>query len=182
VFFNFGFLVWLPTLLHKAGFTAVESAQYAFILNAVAIPAAFLTAWLFERWSTRWTLTIYLLVAGALMLVFGGLASAGRLTPALLILTGAVIFATGAALAGLFPPYALEVFPTELRATGTGWATSFSLLGAISGPLVGGAALSAGLSTFGQTAIFGGALILPVLAMLFWGIETRRRRLEEIAA
>lgn len=93
-----------------------------------------------------------------------------------------MIFATGAALAGLFPPYASEVYPTELRATGSGWATSFSRLGAVSGPIVGGAVLSAGLSTFGQTAIFGGALTLPVLVMLFWGIETRRRRLEEIAA
>lgn len=115
------------------------------------------------------------------MLIFGALAASGLLTPVVLVATGALIFATGAALAGLFPPYASEVYPTELRATGAGWATSFSRLGAIAGPLVGGAVLSAAVSPFGQMAIFGGALFISVLAMLLWGIETRRKRLEEIA-
>jgi putative MFS transporter len=180
-FFNFGFLIWLPTLLQSVGYTAAKSAQYAFFLNAVSVPAAFATAWLFERWSTRWTMVSYPLIAGVAMLWFGFLADARLLGTWLLILLGTLIFSTGAALAGLFPPYAAEVYPTPLRGTGAGWATSFSRLGAITGPLVGGALVSAGIGPFGQTAVFGSALFVAFGSLALWGIETRRKRLEEIA-
>ncbi len=180
-FFNFGFLIWLPTLLQR--FASLPESEVSFIasvMNAIAIPSAFVTAVLFGRWSSKKTLAIYPIIAGVLMIVLGWVLQGGLVNLFTLIGLGGAIFFTGASLAGAFPPYTSEIYPTELRGTGTGVAVGLSRIGSVIGIAVGGALLAGGAGIFLNQLVFGIPLLLAGAVMLAMGIETRRKVLEEI--
>ncbi len=76
--------------------------------------------------------------------------------------------------------YPQELFPTSIRATGQGWGTSVSRVGAILGlvgfpQIVAYAGLGYGLLFFFAFAVIG------LLATIFLGTETKGRTLEEIS-
>jgi AAHS family benzoate transporter-like MFS transporter len=67
-----------------------------------------------------------------------------------------------------------SIYPAEIRGTGLGWALGVGRLGAILGPLIGGAILGAGMPAqwnfyvFAIVAAIGMLLTLPIAA----GIRT----------
>jgi AAHS family 4-hydroxybenzoate transporter-like MFS transporter len=63
---------------------------------------------------------------------------------------------------GALNAFAASSYPTKIRATGVGWAFGTGRLGAIIGPLIGGAMIAAG---FGVTAFFL-ALSIPLFAII----------------
>ena len=77
--------------------------------------------------------------------------------------------------------YTPEIFPTEVRATGMGTASSIGRIGAILSPtLVGWLYPHFGFAgVFGTTTV---VLLIGALAVLIMGINTRNRSLEEITA
>ncbi|MBI4306914.1 MAG: MFS transporter, partial [Chloroflexi bacterium] len=180
-FFTFGFLTWLPTVLRQLGFDDGSIHLNTTIMDLFAIPSAIITALLFFYWSTKRTLTLYPIVAGAAMVVFSALVWNGTLNAAWLLLVGGVVFFFGTILLGVFGPYSAEVYPTTIRGTGSGWATGFSRFGALAAIPIGGLILSGGLPIYVHQLIFGIPLLVVGLIMAGMGIETRRRRLEEIA-
>jgi putative MFS transporter len=96
------------------------------------------------------------------------------------VLIVALLAGTSAMLA-MLTPYSSEVYPTRIRARGTGLA---GMAGRMGGFLGVGVVL-AGLAppTIRGAALVGAIPIaLAVLAVVRYGIETRRRRLEEITA
>jgi putative MFS transporter len=78
-------------------------------------------------------------------------------------------------------PYASEVYPTRIRARGTG----FGGMCARAGGFIGVGVVLAGIA---PPSLAGSALLgavptaLAVIAIARFGVETRRRRLEEITA
>jgi putative MFS transporter len=75
--------------------------------------------------------------------------------------------------------YPQEIFPTSLRATGQGFGTSFSRIGAILGLTVFPILVS--LSGLGLGLLFFFAFsVLGLLVTIFLGVETRGKSLEEI--
>lgn len=180
-FFTFGFLTWLPTVLRQAGFNDSSIHLNATIMDLFAIPSAGLTAFLFFYWSTKKTLVVYPALAGVAMLVFSLVVWIGALTVASLLIVGGAVFFFGTILLGVFGPYSSEVYPTEIRGTGSGWATGISRFGALVAIPVGGLLLGSGVPLFVHQLVFGIPLLLSALIMASLGIETRRRRLEAIA-
>lgn len=180
-FFTFGFLSWLPSVLTEAGLSDDRIHLYTTLMDLTAFPAAVLTAFLYFRWSTKGLLVLYPVLAGIAMVALGALIWSGEMTPGLIIAVGAVIFFFGTILLGIFGPYAAEVYPTEVRATGNGWATGFSRFGAFLAIPLGGLFLGTALPLYAHQVIFGAPLFAAALIMAVLGIETRRRRPEEIA-
>jgi hypothetical protein len=115
------------------------------------------------------------------MFVLASLVARGGLTTPALLTVGGIVFAFGTILLGVFGPYASEVYPTEIRGTGTGWATGMSRFGALMAIPVGGTLLSLGAPLFVQQLIFGVPLLVAAGIMAIFGRETRLRGLEEIA-
>lgn len=72
-----------------------------------------------------------------------------------------------------------ELFPTSIRATGQGWGTSVSRIGAILG-LVGFPQIVAAAGLGYGLLLFFGFSVVGLLATIFLGTETRGRTLEEI--
>jgi putative MFS transporter len=106
-FFNFSMLVWLPTvLISRIGYAPSSVAYYTSVVDIAAIPVGFLTAAFFERIGRKQTLAVYPIVGGLVTILVGWLGRAGVLDPLLFLILGIVIYSSGFALAGMFPPYA----------------------------------------------------------------------------
>lgn len=191
---NWGFIAFLPTFLRGAGFGAGTSSYLLFLSSVVAIPATVLVAYTYGRWSSRksmvafGTSSIAAVVGLAWVMTRIGPAGAtaaaciegcnrGMIVGLLALLYGA----TGGVIA-MLSPYTAEVYPTRYRGTGSGLSAGSSKLG---GLIAGVGSVTGLLAVSGN--ILRPALIVSipmaaaVLIVAARGLETRGRRLEELA-
>ena len=76
----------------------------------------------------------------------------------------------------------MELYPTRIRATATGWASAAGRTGAILAPAMLGLLMRSWTAGRGLAlSIFAGALVIALLIVLFLGEETAGRSLEEVA-
>jgi putative MFS transporter len=174
---NWGFITFLPTFLTAAG-AGTRAPTLLFVSSLFAVPATLLAAVLYARWSSRRTMVCYAL-ATAVVLV--GFAVARPERPgaggALIALTALLLTAAGGMIA-LLAPYATEVYPTELRASGSGVAAAAGKAGGLFGPLL----LTSAPRIAGLALV--SAVPVVVAAVVLWrsGAETAGRPLVEAAA
>ena len=180
-FFEFAFIIWLPTTLKNLGYSDEQSVNFPLLINFFAIPSVFLALYLLQKKGSKLVLTIYPLVAGVCMLLFGWFLPQIAAQPVLLVLVGGVIFFFGVTLLGIFPPYSSEVYPTEVRGTGSGWSAGMTRVGSFIGPLFGGVLLNIGVSAQVELVIFGAPLLMSALAMGLYGVQTHNQSLEQIS-
>ena len=180
-FFEFGFIVWLPTTLKSLGFSDAKSIGFPLLLNMFALPSAVLALYLLRVGGTRLILTFYPLVAGSLTVALGYFLLQAVHRPIALILLGGGIFFFGTTLLGIFPLYSAEVYPTEVRGVGSGWAAGLLRVGSFLGPLAGGLMFDLTVSSREQLMFFGSFLLAAALLMSLTGIQTYRRSLEELS-
>jgi putative MFS transporter len=175
---NFGFLLWLPTNLRAMGMDAATATSLLAKSALFALPGTLVVIWLYHSWSTVKTLVTFIGLSCASLLGFFLLGYAGiSSTAAMVVATVALLVSASGVIATLIP-YASEIYPVHLRATGSGVIAAGSKLGGI---------LGAG---FGVVGLFGNvtlaALVIAVpmaiaaLLLARNGIDTRGRRLEEI--
>jgi putative MFS transporter len=176
---NFGYygvFIWLPQTVGAAG--VVGSVYGYFVLVAlVQIPGYLSAAYLVERVGRKPTLGSYLLLSGVFTFVLAaampgvdlfGLGLSG-LWPFVGALLAASFFTLGAW--GAIYAYTPELFPTEARATGNGFAGGVGKVAAVIGPIAAGALVETGyLAALVPLAVafaVGGAVVLVA------GRETR---------
>ena len=180
-FFNFSMLIWLPTALKGSfGYSSTSAAFYTSIIDLIAIPIGFATAYLYEKAGRRPILAVYPVVGGIATILLGWFGSQGLLLPATLVVLGVLIYSTGFALAGMFPPYASELYDTKQRASGTGWGVAVSRFTGVVGLLAGGALLATGSGGLLFFAVAGVPAVVAGIAFVALGAETKRRSLEDI--
>jgi putative MFS transporter len=77
--------------------------------------------------------------------------------------------------------YAAEIYPTRVRSRGSGLIAGFSKFGGVL--IIALVVLAVAPPSIEATAIIGAIpLILAAIAIIFFGVETRKRQLEEITA
>jgi putative MFS transporter len=174
-----GFLLWLPTNLRGLGL-GVSSANRLLADSAlIGLPAVVVVALLYGFWSSHRTMIICALVNAATLGAFAVLGGRVGGHPALLRALIVLLLVSTAAMLATLTPYSSEVYPTRIRARGTGLAG----MSARAGGLLGVGVVVAGVA---PPSLTGAALlgIVPVtlaaLAVGRYGVETQRRRLEEI--
>jgi putative MFS transporter len=178
---NNGFLLWLPTNLRELGLDVAAADRLLAHAALIGLPAVVVVALLYGFWSSRGTMIICAALDATTLAAFAVLGDRVGDHPA--VLRGLIVLllvATGAILA-MLTPYSSEVYPTRIRARGTGLAG----MCARAGGLLGVSVVAAGLA---PPSLTGAALLgvvpvtLAALAVGRYGVETRRRRLEEITA
>lgn len=179
---NFGFIIWLPTLLGKMGYAGATSSAYLALSALIALPALGLTSLLFNGWSTRGTLVIYAVGGGLTLVSLGAAASGGLLTPLLLVAVSSLAFFFITSIGGAFPLYAAEVYPTVMRTRRTGIVSAAGRFGAVIGPYVGGYWLTGGGSALGLQTLLAAGMITAAAVLAVTGLETRGKTLEQIGA
>jgi MFS transporter, putative metabolite:H+ symporter len=180
---NWGFVAFLPTFLRGHGFGAGASSYLLFLSAFVAIPGTVLVAWMYGRWSSRRSMALFAVGSILSALAFAAIAPDAQTNRLVTIVVLSLIYTATGGVASMLSPYTAEVFPTRLRGTGSGLSAGSTKLGG----LVGGVATVTGVIAV-ATGLMRPVLLvsvpMAVAALLVWrfGIETRGRRLEELAA
>jgi putative MFS transporter len=178
---DFGFLTWLPVDLAGRGIGAAKISGILTNASFFSLPGAVVVAWLYGRWSSKWTMVIVAAADAAALAAFAIVGpDIAKHTTELTVLVVCLLITLWAVIAVL-APYSTEVYPTALRGRGSGLAAGASKFGGvialgiavlgIAPPALGGAA-----------AVAGVCMLVAALAVATAGIETRDRRLEEISA
>lgn len=171
----YGLTTWLGALLQAKGFPVTKSVFYTILISLAGIPGFLCSAWLVEAWGRKGTLVLNLLAGAASCYFYGSATDQIQLIVAGLCMQF-FLFGMWSALYAYTP----ELYPTRIRATGTGFASAIGRVGSLIGPYVIGIILP----TTGQAGVFAlgaGAFILAALAVLILGEETRGRTLESIS-
>ncbi|MEZ0601085.1 MFS transporter [Paraburkholderia sp. IW21] len=173
-FAYYSFFSWIPSLLLKEGLTMTKSFGYSIAIYGAQIPGYFSAAWLNERIGRKGVVASYMLLGGiaAITLAFSH-------TGIQIMVAGmALSFFMNGAFAGVYA-YTPEVFPTAVRATGTGSSSSFGRIGSVSAPILVGLVYPT-LGFLGVFAMTTTVLLIGACMVFFLGIETRNRSLEDI--
>jgi len=175
-FSYYSFFTWIPSLLIQNGMTITKSFGYSLVMYIAQIPGYFSAAWFNERIGRQATIVSYMLLGGLCALGLAFTHSDAQIMVAGVLLS----FFMNGTYAGVYA-YTPEVFPTQVRATGSGLASAIGRIGGITAPiLVGFIYPTAGFAgVFGMTTA---VLLLGAAAVTFMGIPTRGRSLEDIAA
>ncbi|TMR07658.1 MFS transporter [Nonomuraea turkmeniaca] len=173
-FSYYGFFSWIPTLLVQRGITVTKSFEFSIIIYLAQVPGYFSAAWLSERLDRKNTIALYL--SGSAVSAFW---LSQMDSPVTITLAGAVLsFFLNGTYAGVYS-YTPEVFPTWIRATGTGLSSAFGRVGSILAPTIIG--LSA--ASLGFAGVFGlttAVLVVGVVCVVVFGLATAGRSLEEL--
>lgn len=179
---NWGFIAFLPTFLRSRGFGAGAASYLLFLSSFVAIPATVLVAWSYGKWSSRNSMVAFAAGSVVSALAFAALAPSAGTSRMLIIVVLSLIYATTGGVMAMLSPYTAEVFPTRLRGTGSGVSAGSTKLGGLFGgvaTVTGVIAVANGLTR----PVLLVSIPMAVAAVLVWryGIETRGKRLEELA-
>ncbi|EDY51467.1 general substrate transporter:Major facilitator superfamily MFS-1 [Streptomyces clavuligerus] len=162
-----GFVTFLPTVLGDAGLSTPPS-QILFGASLMSIPGTALAAWLYSRWSSRKTMTLYGAVTAAslALLTVLPLDDPQIAVPVLIgLLTGT------SGVVAVLGPYTAQVYPTAFRGLGSGLSAACSKSGGIIGPPAVGW-LTASFTTGQVAAVIAVPMALATAAIARYGKET----------
>ena len=168
---------WMPTLYNRVYGLSLDQALRAGTLTNVAQVAILLgCAFVIDRIGRRrWTTVCF--VAGAVLLAALGSFASGSVAAVITLVT--ISYGIVGSVNAVLYLYTPEIYPTRMRAIGTGAATCWLRLASAAGPLLVGY-LVAQSGTAAVFLMFAAAGIIGAIAATVM-LETRNRRLEEIA-
>jgi MFS transporter, putative metabolite:H+ symporter len=177
-----GLTAWLPNMMatpgvfSKEGFTITKSLTYTLGMNFAVPCASIFMMYALDKFGRKITSICTFVAAGLMAIVF---VKSG--TGIALLITGFIMVFFVQVAGNAMQIFASEVFPTNARASGFGWAAG-----------IGRLATAFILPTilwvqtgYGITAVFVSLAVLLLIAavsVIFLGPEARQRSLDEIAA
>lgn len=164
----YGFASFAPTLLHEHGFSLTSSVGYSALTTLGAVPGALLAWPVSDRFGPRGPVTAFSLVFAA-----SGVAYGLTFHPAAIVTFGILVAALNQTLVALMYSYTPRMFPTELRATGTGFCYGAGrALNAVGPLLIGQIYLTTG---YVPVFVFIGACSLMITVSVLLLAPGRRR-------
>jgi len=172
---NFGLLLWLPTDLVSKGYSMALSSKLLAESALIAFPTVFVVAWLYSRWSTKWSVVTAIGVTCAGLLGVLWLELTGTGSP---VLPVALLIVGTNALIAMLLPYAAESFPLRIRGRTTGTVAACTKAGGMFAQVL------AILALVPELDVVSLIIIVPTVAALFlvwrFGKETRGRDLRDL--
>jgi putative MFS transporter len=167
----------MPTVVHKMGFTLTSAFAFTAVIVLVSIPGKLAEAWLVERWGRRAVIIVFGAVAAVAAIVFGFSHGA-----ALVLVVGCVMSFFGIGVDPAVKVYTAESYPTSIRATGTSLTEGIGrLFSGVIGPSLIPLLLDA-VGIGGVYVLIGAVALIAVVTVAVFGEETKGRALEAIAA
>lgn len=175
VYSYYGIFTWLPSLMVKSGMTEIRTFEYVLVMTLAQLPGYYVAAYLVDRIGRKATLVSFLSCCAVCAYFFGQGGSAVEV-----LVWGSFMSFFNLGAWGVVYTYTPEMYPTRIRALGSGWAAGIGRIGGILAPTVVGFMLGAN-STFNDiflmftVVMLGIAFIVGVL-----GPETKGKTLDEI--
>jgi putative MFS transporter len=173
-----GMITWLPTLYRQTFNLSLEtSLTYGLLTSIAGVIASIACALLIDKVGRRrWYIAAFL--AAPVPLV--ALALLGATSPTEVLILAGLAYAIVQTITFSLYLYSAELYPTRLRALGTGLGSAWLRLGSSAGPLVVGWTMAyAGLQYV--FAVFAAVLVVGAIVTLLFATETKGRVLEELS-
>lgn len=176
IYSYYGIFMWLPSLVFQQGFTVVKTFEYVLIMTLAQLPGYYCAAWLVDKIGRKYTLSIFLLCSGIASYFFGH-----STTAAALMSWGAVMSFFNLGAWGVLYTYTPEMYPTSIRALGSGWAAGFGRFGGMAAPILVGIMLSRGFSIGSVFYMFAFVFVAVSAIVMGLGIESKQKDLESLS-
>ncbi|MFV1944005.1 aromatic acid/H+ symport family MFS transporter [Pseudomonas luteola] len=166
---------WLPKLMNTAGYGLSSSLAFLLALNVGAIFGAVGGGWLGDRINLQRVLVTFFLLAAISISLLGFKSPTG-------VLYGLIAIAGATTIGTQILAYACvaQFYPLTIRSTGLGWASGIGRIGAIVGPLLGGALVGIELPLHYNFIAFAVPGVIAALAMCFVYLHREPRAMPPI--
>jgi putative MFS transporter len=170
-----GLGTWLPSIMGEKGFTITKSLTYTFGMTLAVPCASLFMMYALDRFGRKITSVCAFVAAGLMAIVF---ANAG--TDLQLLIAGFVMIFFIQVAGNSMQIFASEVFPTNARASGFGWAAGVGRLAtAFIIPTIQWIQNGWGLTTV--FVCIAAVLLIAAFSVTLLGPEARQKGLDEIA-
>ena len=172
---------WAPTLLKKSGATVMQYSLAYACLNIGAAISSVIIGKLMDKVNPFRVLQIGFLL-GFLAIVAFGFAAAGPFVIIAVLSVVCGLFVNGSQTGTL--AVTTVSYPSDIRATGIGWAYAIAKIGAMGAPAVGGILLSWSwsVSRICSVQALVGIFVSLVIVLLEWQVAVSRRARNGMAA
>lgn len=168
-------LQWLPTFLMEAGFEQTRAFLTTGGMSAIGLIGALLATFLVEKTGRRPLLAVAAVLGSVLLVILAWLLHVPGAVLPLVLAYGLII---QVAIPVMYA-FASELYPTDLRSSGFGWASAVSRISAGIGPLLFVTHLVPALTLAGAFAFAAVLVVIAVVAMFLLAPETTGRDLQD---
>jgi putative MFS transporter len=176
----FGFVTWLPQFFLQQGLTITRSFEYTLVLVIASPAGCALGAVCADFIGRRRSIigaSIATVVLGAIYATF-----TAATTPAIVLTVGfLLVLAIYVQVAILFGVYTPELFPTEVRLRANGICNTLGRAATIVSPFAV-LWLATGFGMPGVLGLMIALVVVQIVVVWAWGVESRQRVLEDVAA
>ncbi len=171
-----GLGAWLPNIMNAKGFTVTKSLQYTLAMNFAVPCASIFMMYALDKYGRKITSVAAFICAGIMAMVFANAAS-----PMQLMVAGFIMIFFVQVAGNSMQIFASEVFPTNARASGFGWAAGVGRLAtAFIMPTILWVQNGYGLMTV--FVCLATLLLIAAASVTQLGPESRQKGLDEVAA
>ena len=149
--------------------------EYVLVMTLAQLPGYFTAAWLVDKIGRRYTLSSFLLMSGVCAFFFGNADNSTAL-----LISGAAMSFFNLGAWGVIYTYTPELYPTFIRALGSGYAAGFGRIGGIIAPALVGSLLASGFHFDIIFGLFASVFIMISVIVMSLGLESKQMSLEEI--
>ncbi len=171
----FGFVTWLPTFFVHEGLSIVTSFSYSLVMSLGAPVGSAIGAFTADSWGRKPTTV----GASLFTILLGGIYPFIHHPAALLTIGFLLTIPIYVLVALLFAIYIPELFPTEVRLRAAGICNTLGRAATILTPFLA-VALFRSHGIGGVLCLMIGLLIVQIVVVLIFGVEPKKRRLEEL--
>jgi len=170
----YGALTWMPSILVATGYAQNKAFMATASMTGIGLLGVVAAALLVERMGRKWLLAVTGPLSALSLVIFALVLDAPVAAQIWLLVFG---FVVQVAIPVLYT-YVSELYPTQLRGTGFGWASTVSRVGAGLVPLIFGSLLWPVLGLPLTFALTGGLVLLAVTWMAVAAPETKGAALD----
>ncbi|GLY69532.1 MFS transporter [Amycolatopsis taiwanensis] len=158
----YGLNTWLPQLMRTAGYAMSTSVTLLLVLNTGAIIGLLVAGFVADRRGIKPTVLAWFGIAAVFLALLSMKISSSLLLNLVVLATGIFVFSSQVLIFG----YVAHTFPPQVRGTALGLTSGIGRLGAIVGPFVTGALVTAGIAYPWGFWLFAVVAVLGLGAML----------------
>jgi len=164
-------LSWTPKMIIDMGFTEADGNRGGRLINLAGMIGIVIIGVLGYKIRPALITSVYLLLVGLLLIIFSYV---GQSLSAVILMVSLIGVFVHGSMIGLYSTVP-SLYPTPLRASGTGWAIGLSRFGAVMGPALAGYLFDKGWSVQNVFALFALPAGLAALAAFgLWRAQKRR--------
>ena len=171
----FGFVNWLPTFFGQQGIGIAKSLTYTMVLASGSLIGCAIGAWAADAFGRKPTI-----IAASMLSIAAGAVYPYMVNPLPLLSVGFVLIVGIYVLTALlYGVYTTELFPTEVRLRANGLCNMLGRGATVVSPFI----VLALFKSHGVQGVLGlmiGLLLVQIVVVAIWGIETNRRGLEQL--